>query len=1052
MSNLMKRLVVLRLAAAVLCSSLPLQAQTAATPPQQQQPSPEPVKVDSDTISGLDARSIGPAAMGGRVSALAAAWEGERLTVYVGSASGGVWKSANGGTTFKPVFDRHTQSIGAVAVDPQNPKTIWVGTGESWVRNSVSVGDGVYRSTDGGETWAHLGLKDSERIASVVVDAKDSNTAYVCATGHLWDSNPERGVFKTTDAGKTWQKVLTVNDDTGCAMLDADPQDPKTLYAAMWQFRRRPWSFTSGGPGSGLFKTTDGGKNWTRLTKGLPEGELGRIGVRVAPSNPKRVYAVAEAKRSALFRSDDAGATWAEVNNGANVVGRPFYFANLYVDPKEEKRVYKPGTSLSISEDAGKTFSPVAGSVHSDFHAMWIDPKNPERMFVGTDGGLYSSEDRGARWRFHANLPISQFYHVSYDMNRPYNVYGGLQDNASWYGPSSAVGGVQNKHWRSVFGGDGFWVFEDPSDPDYVYAEYQGGNLARVNRRTLETRDIKPLPRAGEEFRFNWNAPVHTSPTQKGTIYFGAQFLFRSRDRGDSWERISPDLTTNDPAKQKQEESGGLTIDNSSAENHTTIYTISESPKNAQVVWAGTDDGNLQVTRDGGRTWANVVKNVPRLPPNTWVSYVTASNFDAATAYATFDGHMNGDMKTYVYRTSDFGKTWAPLASADTEGYAHVVKEDTVKKDLLFLGTEFGLYVSLDGGRQWARFRGGDFPRVAVRDLSVHPRDNDLLVATHGRGVWIVDDITPLRALTPEVLAADADFVQSAPPVQAIPGGEFGFGGDAEFVGRAESDNAQIVYYQRKRHIFGDLKFEIYDAAGKLVSTIPGNKRRGLNRIEWSMRAKGPKVPPAAGLVQNFYALVGPRVPEGTYTVKMIKDKATYETKIQLVADPRSRHTKEERALQFATVNRLYGMLGDLTFTVDSLADLRAQTDDRLSKLGATDPARGPVESLLKSLDALRARIVSTRDADGGITGEERIREKMGQLYGAINAYDGRPSRSQIERIDELGKELAAAVADFDKLAGTALPAANAALAEKQLPPLKLMTRQEWDAKQQAGN
>src|SRR5918998_5023817 len=699
MSHLMKRLVVLRLAAALLCSALPLQAQTAGQP----QAAPEPVKVDSDTISGLDARPIGPAVMGGRVSALAAAWEGERLTLYVGSASGGVWKSSNGGTTFKPIFDKHTQSIGAVAIDPSNPKNVWVGTGESWVRNSVSVGDGVYRSTDGGDNWTHLGLKDTERIAAVVVDAKDSNTAYVCATGHLWDANPERGVFKTTDAGKTWQKVLSVNDDTGCAMLDADPQDPKTLYAAMWQFRRQPWAFTSGGPGSGLFKTTDGGKNWTKLTKGLPEGDLGRIGIRAAPSNPKRVYAVVEAKRSALFRSDDAGATWVELNNGANIVGRPFYFANLYVDPRDEKRVYKPGTFLSISEDSGKTFSQIAGSVHSDFHAMWIDPKNPERILVGTDGGLYSSEDRGARWRFHANLPISQFYHVSHDMARPYNVYGGLQDNASWYGPSSAVGGVQNKHWRSVYGGDGFWVFEDPSDPDYVYAEYQGGNLARVNRRTLETRDIKPLPRAGEEFRFNWNTPIHTSPTQKGTIYFGSQFLFRSRDRGDSWERISPDLTTNDPAKQRQEQSGGLTIDNSSAENHTTIYAISESPRNAQVVWAGTDDGNLQVTRDGGKSWANVVKNVPGLPANTWVSYVSASNFDEATAYATFDGHMTGDMKTYIYRTSDFGKTWTPLASADTEGFAHVIKEDTVNRDLLFLGTEFGLFVSLDGGRQWAR-------------------------------------------------------------------------------------------------------------------------------------------------------------------------------------------------------------------------------------------------------------------------------------------------------------------------------------------------------------
>ena len=1040
MLNRLKSLLALRLAAAVFCAALPAASQTPAPTP-----APEAVKVDSDTISGLDARQIGPAVMGGRVAAIDAAWEGNRVTVYVGSASGGLWKSANGGTTFKPVFDKHTQSIGAVAVDPSNPKTVWVGTGESWVRNSVSVGDGVYRSTDGGENWTHLGLKDSERISRVIVDPKDSNTAFVCATGHLWDANPERGVFKTTDGGKSWQKTLFVNDDTGCAMMDIDPQDSKTLYAAMWQYRRKPYTFSSGGPGSGLFKSTDGGQTWAKLSKGLPEGDLGRIAVRVAPSNPKVVYAVVEAKRSALFRSDDGGENWARLNDGPNIIGRPFYFALLYVDPKNENRVYKPGTGLVISEDGGKTFSPIAGSVHSDFHAMWIDPANPERLMVGTDGGFYTSEDRGARWRFHGNLPVSQFYHVSYDMARPYNVYGGLQDNSSWYGPSTAVGGVQNKHWRSVYGGDGFWVVEDPSDPTYVYAEYQGGNLARINRQTLETRDIKPLPRAGEKFRFNWNTPLHVSPTQKGTIYFGSQFLFRSRDRGDSWERISPDLSTNDPNKQKQEESGGLTVDNSDAEAHTTIYTISESPKNGQVVWAGTDDGNLQVTRDGGKTWSNVVRNVPGLPAATWVSTVEAGRFDEATAYATFDGHMTGDMKPYVYKTTDFGKTWTPLATADVEGYAHVIKEDTVSKDLLFLGTEFGLFVSLDGGKAWARVKGGEFPRVAVRDISVHPRDHDLLVATHGRGIWIVDDITPLRALTPELLASEAAFVQSSPPVQTIPASEFNFAGDDEFFGRAESENAQIVYYQKKRHIFGDLKFEIYDEAGRLVSTIPGGKRRGLNRVEWTMRKKAPKLPPAAALVPN--SIAGPRVPEGAYTVKMIKNKDVFTTRLQLVPDPRSRHTKEDRALQYSTVTKLYDMLGEMTYAVDSITSLRDQTRDRLAKLDAGDPARPAVQTLLTRLEGVRARLVATREGPG-ISGEERVREKMGALYGAVNAYDGRPSQSQLDRISELGKELAAAVADFDALSRKELAAANAALAGKQLAPVKLLTKADWEKSQ----
>ncbi|MBI3949455.1 MAG: hypothetical protein HY314_03265 [Acidobacteria bacterium] len=451
-------------------------------------------------------------------------------------------------------------------------------------------------------------------------------------------------------------------------------------------------------------------------------------------------------------------------------------------------------------------------------------------------------------------------------------------------GPAS---GVQNRHWRSVYGGDGFWAFADPTDPEYVYAEYQGGNLARINKKTLETKDIKPFPNAGEKkFRFNWNAPLHISPTKRGTVYFGAQFLFRSRDYGDSWERISPDLTTNDPEKQKQEESGGLTVDNSDAEAHTTIYTISESPKNGEIIWVGTDDGNVQITRNGGKTWTNMVANVPGLPPYTWVSTVEASRFDEATAYATFDGHMNGDMKPYVYKTTDYGKTWQPLATADITGYAHVIKEDTVNRDLLFVGTELGLFISIDGGEQWAQFKGGNFPPVAVRDIAVHPRESDLILATHGRGIWIVDDITPLRALTLEVLAKDATFIESRPAVLVIPASEFGFTGDAEYDGRSASQSAVITYYQKKRHIFGDLKFEIYDSSAKLISTIPGSKRRGVNRVEWSMRMKAPKVPPAAGLVPNFFSFVGPRVMEGTYTVKMIKGKDTHTTDLKVVPGP----------------------------------------------------------------------------------------------------------------------------------------------------------------------
>jgi photosystem II stability/assembly factor-like uncharacterized protein len=518
------------------------------------------VKIESEMLEGLSARALGPAAMSGRIAAIDA-YPGERLTIYVGSASGGVWKSSNGGITFKPVFDKYTQSIGAVALDPSNPNTVWVGTGESWVRNSVSVGTGIYKSRDGGETWQAMGLADSEHISRIIVHPRDGNTVYVCALGHLWNGNSERGVFRTTDGGKKWEKALFVNDDTGCSDLAIDPQEPRILYAGMWQVRRLPWTFTSGGAGSGLFKSTDGGETWRQIRKGLPEGELGRIALAVAPSRPNVLYAVVEARKTALYRSDDLGESWMEMNSSFNIQARPFYFAHVVVDPKEFNRVYKPGFLLTVSEDGGKTFGGIylgpetflGGGVHGDHHALWINPKDTNQLVLGTDGGAYISADRGAHWRLAGTLPVSQFYHVSYDFDQPYNVYGGLQDNGTWMGPSRRTGGIANRHWRNLAWGDGFWALVDRSEPDIVYAEWQGGKLERVRRSTGETKSIQPWPREGEpELRFNWNSPIHVSPTQPGVVYFGAQFLYRSRDRGESWERISADLTSNDPSKQRQ--------------------------------------------------------------------------------------------------------------------------------------------------------------------------------------------------------------------------------------------------------------------------------------------------------------------------------------------------------------------------------------------------------------------------------------------------------------------------------------------------------------------
>ncbi|MGI9101947.1 MAG: WD40/YVTN/BNR-like repeat-containing protein [Terriglobales bacterium] len=1007
----------------------------------------QPVRFDAGTVSGLPARNIGSAQMSGRIAAVAGVTENGRTTVFIGAASGGVWKSINGGSTFKPVFDdQPVQSIGAVTIDPSNSKNVWVGTGESWVRNSVSVGDGVYKSTDGGENWTNVGLKDSEHISKILVDPKNSNTVYVCANGHLWSDGGDRGVFKTSDGGKTWRKVLAgANASTGCAMLAMSAMTPDTLFASLWDFRRQAWTFRSGGPGSGLFKSTDGGEHWTELTpqnaKGLPEKPYGRIGVQVAPSKPNVVYAMIESAKSALFRSDDGGQSWQKLDASQFMVWRPFYFANLIVDPKNENKIFKPDLPLLLSVNGGKSFSQVSESAHGDFHDLWIDPLNDNYIFAGDDGGLWRSTDGGTRWEHLVNLPLSQFYHVSVDMADPYHVYGGLQDNSSWVGDSSYPGGVTNSRWENMYGGDGFWMWEDPSDANHIYAEAQGGEIGRINRWTHQVRRITPYPKYGEKkLRFNWNTPIQISPNDKSTLYLGAQFLFRSRNQGQSWERISPDLTTNDPEKQKQEESGGVTIDNSAAEMNTTIYSISESPKNAMVLWVGTDDGNIQVTRDGARTW-NKVYTPETAGKGSWITWVEASRFSENTAYATFDRHVYGDLTPYVKKTTDFGKTWTALPTQGVRGYAHVIREDTKDPNLLFLGTEFGLWISVDGGQRWAQYKGSNFPAVAVRDLVVHPRDSDLVLATHGRGIWIVDDISPLRALTPEIMAKDAAFLPNPAAVQYIRA----FGGwpegDDSYEGPSRPEQAKITYYQRTRHIFGDLKIAIFDSQGKLVDTVASSKHRGVNRATWSMRLKPPKVPPAASAA--FDAAIGPRVLPGPYTVKMTKGDNVYTTQLNVVLDPRAKYTLEERKAQFALIEKVAGTLNHMSWAVDAIIGIRDGAKMRAGKLGAEDALRGSLSKLASDADAIRSKIVATKEG-GAITGEERLREYTATLYGDINSYEGRPTDEQTARAGVLARELDDVVKEFTDLTAQQLPAINDALQQKKLPPLQVIPEAAW--------
>lgn len=1004
----------------------------------------KPVNVDSYTFGGLQARSIGPAVMSGRIAALDAT-SSDTPVIYVGTASGGVWKSKDGGVGFEPIFDEHNQSIGAVKVDPNNDSNVWVGTGESWVRNTVSVGDGVYLSTDAGEKWQHLGLEKTERIAAIEVSSQSSDTVYVCATGALWSDAKERGVYRTTDKGKTWEQVLYVNETTGCSDLVMDPNNPNIIYAGMWQFRRYPDYFTSGGEGSGLYRSIDGGDSWQELTNGLPQDEKGRIALAIAKSQSTTVYATVESENTALYRSDDMGKSWQKKSDAGMVQMRPFYFGELKVDPTDPERVYKPSFITVTSVDGGESFTSMFSGgfnipIHPDHHALWINPNNPNQLVLGTDGGVYISYNKGGNWRMVGTLPVSQFYHVSHDDQWPYHVYGGLQDNGSWEGPSRAPGGIKPGDWNSIGMGDGFWAFVDKQDHNTIYSEYQGGKLLRLNRTIGEIKNIPPVAGAGEEaLRFNWNTPLLVSEANPGTLYYGSQYLHRSTDQGESWQTISPDLTTDDPKRQRQASTGGLTIDNSTAENNATIYTIAESMLDKQLLWVGSDDGLIHLSKNAGQSWQNVSKNIKGVPRGTWVSRVTASPHQAGTAFVTFDGHRTGDMKSYAYRTDDYGQNWQQL-STDELGYAWVLKQDRVNPDLLFLGTEFGLYISLDAGNSWARFK-ENLPKVAVHDLVIHPTEHDVILATHGRGVYIIDDISPLRALTQEKLAEDVVMLPSRPSVMVEGGALQSFAGGNDFIGKNPSEVGVITYYLKKRHMFGDMKINILDENDQIITSLVAGKRRGINRVEWPMRLKAPKFPPSTSLVPGFE---GPRVAEGTYKVELIKGKKKYDSTIELVPDPRSSHSKADRMAQQALSMKLYDGINDLTFQLAQLKDVVTQLND---KPELKSSAKSKAEKFEKAYKQLNARFTATKK--GMITGESKLREQLGTLFGNVVSYNGKPSQTQVKQADTLIAEVAAALKASQDLLDKQLPAINKALGKEQA--IELLDRATWDEKNGLG-
>lgn len=844
--------------------------------------------LDMELLKGIKPRSIGPAGMSGRVTAIDAVHDNKDI-IYVGTASGGLWKSVNGGINWQPIFDKEkVTSIGAVAIQQNNPSVIWAGTGEGNPRNSLNGGYGLYKSLDGGKNWKLVGLEKTRNIYRIKIDPHNPNTVYVGAIGSPWGEHPERGVFKTTDGGKTWDKILFVNNKTGCADLIMDPTNPNKLIAAMWEHSRKPWTFKSGGPGSGLYITHDGGENWKKLTEkeGIPKGDLGRIGVAISQSNPNRIYALIESEKNALYGSEDGGDNWNKISDkGSQIGNRPFYYSEIYVDPVNEYRLYTVFTYVNVSNDGGKNFTQLMDAygtnhgVHPDHHAFWIHPEDPEYIIEGNDGGLNISRDRGKSWRFVENLPLAQFYHINVDNDYPYNVYGGMQDNGSWIGPAYVwkSQGIRNAYWQELSFGDGFDVVPDPDDNRYGYSMSQEGNVRRYDRNTGHTQNIKPThPDPDLQLRFNWNAAIAQDPFNSATIYYGSQFVHKSTDKGKTWEIISPDLTTNNPEKQKQYESGGLTMDATGAENNTTILAISPSPVKKDVIWVGTDDGYVQVTQNGGKSWKNVTSNITGMPSESWVAQIKPSTYNAAEAFAVVNNYRNFDFKPYLFYTTDYGATWKNIvAGSSVWNYTLAFVQDPIEPNLMFLGSEGGLYVSIDGGNKWTQWT-NEYPSVPTMDLVIHPREHDLVIGTYGRAAYVMDDIRPLRAL-----AKDNSFmtkklkVFEAPTAyisinQAVPGTRFA--ADAIFNGENKKQAAMLTYsikkpeekkkeavpetkkkrgnksaitaeseVEKEKIAYDSVKIEIYDSNEGLIRTLKfeSPKENGIHRTYWNLDEKG---------------------------------------------------------------------------------------------------------------------------------------------------------------------------------------------------------------------
>ena len=999
-----------------------------------------------DILKNMKPRNIGPGGMSGRVTSIDVVTSNPEI-MYVGTASGGIWKSTSGGVKWEPIFEKElTASIGAVAIQQSNPSVIWAGTGEGNPRNSLNGGFGIYKSLDAGKSWKSMGLSKTRHIHRVVIDPTNPDVVYAGAIGSPWGEHTERGVYKTTDGGKSWKQILFTNSKSGTADLIMDPKNPNKLIATMWEHKRDPWFFKSGGTGSGIYITHDGGENWKQVTEkeGFPKGELGRIGVAIAPSNTDIIYALVEAKKNALYKSEDGGFKWEKINDKEDIGNRPFYYSEIYVDPQNENRLYTVFTYINVSQDGGKNFKElmpaygVDNGVHPDHHAWWIHPTNGKFMIDGNDGGLNITKDGGKSWRFIGNIPVAQFYHINVDNEFPYNIYGGMQDNGSWRGPAYVwkAQGIRNSYWQEISFGDGFDVIPDKENSRYGWSMSQQGSVVRYDYITGNNYSVQPTHAdATIALRFNWNAAINMDPFDSSTLYFGSQFVHKSTDKGLTWSVISPDLSTNNPDKLKQGESGGLTMDATGAENHCTVLVIEPSVLEKNMLWAATDDGQVHITKNGGESWTNVAKNIKSLPENSWITQIKASNKNKGEALLIANDYRRFNYTPYAYRTKNYGKSWERIVDEnDVQSYALCIIEDPENENLLFLGTDDGLYISINAGEKWTKWTEG-FPTVPVKDLVIHPRENDLIIGTFGRAAWVLDDIRPLRAIAKgNVISKKLELF--APPTayqsetQQPTGSRFG--ADAMYQGENRGRGALISYYinnpdAKKNDITSDtnkeekadenkeedaiassedsdknsdkkentvkndsIKLEIFDGERQIRTLkfkVP--KENGIHKTTWYLDEKG--VESASRTIKKSKREPsGVSVKPGTYRLKMTFGDVVSEQNIKVEFDPRLQISEEAINQKYNASRELETYQEKIAAIVKQLVESKNTTEAIKSQLTKEDAKKFESEiksstKISKEIEALIALYLGKVDKRQGITRNPEI--TVNQRFGQASRY-----------------------------------------------------------------